>query len=655
MMKLSHLLPAICFLSPLLASGQSLNDSTLMTVAGRDVQAGEYIRMYKKSLEPGQAGDIDDYLQLYINFKLKVADAISEGIDTTKAFRNELKGYRNQLAQNYLTDTGIREELLRKTYQRYLTEINAWHVLVSCPENASPDDTLSAWKKALALRERIISGEPFEQVARGASDDPSVKNNGGNLGFFSVFQMIMPFEDAAYNLRTGAVSQPVRTPYGYHIIKVTGKRASRGKILVAHIMKVSPPGTGEKEAKAAEDAINDIYRQLQAGASFSELARKYSDHKESAMQGGKLNWFGTGEIISELSEAAFAIPDTGQFSKPVRTVYAWHIVKLLDRRAPGTFEETRSFLESKLNQSYLNSLSKKSFIEKLKGEYNFRINQDALKWFIVNTDTLKIKGLAVYDRAKMPPGDLYSFADQHLTNRDFASYIEKRSSRIATKDPEYFIRQSIETRISDHIIKYEDSVLEDKYPDFRYLMTEFHDGILLFEISGRKIWNVVQEDSAGLQDYYEKHKTEFITPRSVTAKIYTLNSSSGEKKFMKDYRKFSRKPDCDSLMMNYYNRGKDSLLVIREGRYKEGENSLIDNIRWAKGTYMSKTGGFPSIVIINSVDEPEPMLFEEVQGEMISGYQEFLEKQWIEQLKNKYTVKIHDPVFEKIRENIGNE
>ncbi len=209
------------FLFSVDAYAQDLNDKVLMTVDNDKVTAGEFIRMYRKSMEPGKPGDMDSYLQLYVTFKLKVADAENEGIDTTKAFKNELNGYRNQLAQNYLTDKDTREKLLQKTYQRYLTEINAWHILVSCPEGAKPQDTLIAWEKASDVRERILSGESFEQVARGTSDDPSVKINGGNLGYFTVFQMITPFEDAAYNLKKGTISQPVRTPYGYHIIKVS--------------------------------------------------------------------------------------------------------------------------------------------------------------------------------------------------------------------------------------------------------------------------------------------------------------------------------------------------------------------------------------------------------------------------------------------------
>jgi peptidyl-prolyl cis-trans isomerase SurA len=626
-----------------------------MIVGGKDVTAGEFIRMYKKSSEPGKTQDIDSYLQQYVVFKLKVADAMNAGIDTTKAYKNELNGYRNQLAQNYLTDNQAKEKLLEKTYQRSLTEINAWHILISCSEGAKPQDTLSAWQKASDIRERIMNGEPFEEVARGTSDDPSVKINGGNLGYFTVFQMIMPFEDVAYKLKKGAISEPVRTPYGYHIIKVADKRPSKGKILIAHIMKAAPPGTDEKESKLAEESINNIYKELQSGASFSELAKKYSDHKESAALGGKLTWFGTGELIPELSEAAFALSDTGKYTKPVRTIYAWHIIKLLDKKSPGTFEETKSYLESKINQSYLNSLSKKSFVEQLKKEYNFKINQTAFNWFVKNTDTLIIKGKAKYNKSDIPSGYVYSFANQYLTAKDFAAFIERRGSMIVTNDPETFIDKSIEARVSDHIIKYENSILEKKYPDFRYLMNEFHDGILLFEISGRKVWNKVQEDSTGLRRYYDEHKQNYLTLKGIEAKIYTLKSLKGEKMLKSAYKKYSRNADMDKLMLSKFNKKGDSLLVINEGKWFKGDDPEMDKLSWIKGPQSAIKNGFPSLVVINNVLEPVPLPFEEVQGEMMTGYQEFLENEWIRQLKEKYTVKIDNLVFNEVKKSLNNE
>jgi peptidyl-prolyl cis-trans isomerase SurA len=650
---------AISIIILILLSGicqsQDLNSKVLMTVAGTNIQSGEFIRMYKKVLEPGKKTDIENYLQQYIIFKLKVADAISEGFDTTKSFRNELNGYRNQLAQNYLTDSQTKESLLKKAYQRSLKEINAWHILIALPPEASPEDTLKAFKKATDVRERIIKGEPFEQVARGSSDDQSVKINGGNLGYFSVFQMIMPFEDAVYDMKKGAISMPVRTPYGYHIILVANTRPSKGRIKVAHIMKTSPPGTDEKDAKQAEDQINDIYKKLQEGASFRELAKKYSDHKESAANGGEIDWFGAGEIISDFSEAAFALSDTGKFTKPVRTIYGWHIIKLLDRKKPGTFEESRSFLESKMNQSYLNSISKKSFTDKLKKEYKFKINDEAYNWFVQNTDTLIIQGLKKYDRTTLPVGDFYSFANKHLTTNEFANYIEKRGDMIVTKDSLLFINSSIDTRSTDDIINYENSVLENKYPEFRYLMNEFHDGILLFDISGKKVWNRVSEDSVGLHSYYENHKNNYLSRKGIEAKIYILRSVGGEKTFYAQYKKYSGKPDKDLQLVKYFNRKNDSLLIIKEGTWFRGDDNEIDNIQWVTGTQKFIKGGYPAIIIINRIIEPLPAKFTDIQGDMISGYQEYLESEWIKQLKLKYTVKVDSIILIDVKNKLSNE
>jgi peptidyl-prolyl cis-trans isomerase SurA len=649
------LLIILSFLLQGINYSQNINDKVLMTVDGQNYSAGEFIRMYKKSYDPKNTKDLDTYLDQYVIFRYKVADAIREGYDTTKAFKAELQGYRNQLAQNYLTDNDVREKLLKQAYQRSLTEINGWHILINCPTEAGPEDTLKAWKKARDIRERIIKGEPFEQVSRSTSDDPSVKINGGNLGYFSVFQMIMPFEDAAYSLKKGEISEPVRTPYGYHIIRITGKRPSEGKIKVAHIMKAVPPGSDEKVAKKAEDEIWNIYGQLQNGASFSDLASKYSDHKESASKGGELNWFGAGEIISDFAEAAFSLDKNGDYTKPVRTMYGWHIIKRIDKKAPGSFEESRSYLESKINESYLSSISKKSFIEKLKKEYKYRVNPIACQWFVNNTDTLVIKGLKKYNRSGMPPGAIYTFADQQLTTKDFATYIEKRGSMIITKDSSVFISGSLETRLSDQIISYENSMLEKKYPEFRYLMNEFHDGILLFDISGEKVWNKAQNDSTGLQKYYEENKNKFLTKEGITAKIYTLKKSDGMKALANAFRKFSNYPDMDKRMIEKFSSKQDTMLTINEGTWYRGENKDIDNLIWSKMQQETVIDGFPSIVIVKKVIDAVPLPFTDVQGAMLTGYQEYLEGNWIKQLKSKYTVKIDIGVLEEIRKNLNNE
>jgi peptidyl-prolyl cis-trans isomerase SurA len=638
-----------------LSLAQDPDNKILMTVDGRPVQSGEFIRMYNKSLDPANKTDLNTYLEQFIDFKLKVADAISQGYDTTRAFREELNGYRNQLAQSYLTDPDIKEKLLQKAYQRSLQEVNASHILVSCAPNASPEDTMKAYKKAIDIRERIITGEPFEQVAKATSDDKSVLANSGNLGYFTVFQMITPFEEAAYTLKPGTVSMPVRTPYGYHIIKVNDRRPSRGKILVAHIMKEAPPGSDEKIVKQAEDEINKIYAQLKGGRSFSELASKYSDHKESAANGGELNWFGAGEIISDFSEAAFSIKDTGAYTKPLRTLYGFHIIKLLDRKAPGSFAETKAYLESKINQSNLISLGKKSFISRLKKEYNYKLNPSVYEWFVTNTDTLFIQGLAKYNRNAIPSGNIYSFADRHLSGRDFAGYLEKRGNMVITKDPRFFIDASLESILSEEIIKYENSVLEKKYPDFRYLMNEFHDGILLFDISSKNVWNKVQEDSVGLQKYYQSHKSGFLSKRGIEAKLCILKEPNGLKKLASAYRKFSRKSDTNSRLYARFNKNGDTLLTIKEGKWIEGDDAEIDRVKWTAGTHSMIKNGSPALLDIRKIYEPEPLPFKDVQAEMISGYQDWLTEEWIRQLKGKYPVKVDATIFEEVKKRLGNE
>lgn len=643
----------IFFLATFFCAAQDLNSKILLTVDGKKTEAGEFIRMYKKSIEPGKNQNPDDYLKQFIIFKLKVADAMRLGYDTTKAFKTELNGYRAQLAQNYLTDSQTKDKLIRSAYQRSLTEINAWHILIALPPDPSPADTLKAWEKARDLRVRILSGEPFENVARSASDDKSVLSNGGNLGYFTVFQMIMPFEDAAYSLKKGEISQPVRTPYGYHIIRVTDKRPSRGRIKVAHIMKAAPPGTADTDAIKAKEKIFEIYKKLQEGTSFSELAKTLSDHKESAIKGGELEWFGSGEIISDFSEAAFAIKDTGKYSRPVQTPYGWHIIKLLDRQPPKTFEDSKSFLESRINQSYLNSLSKKSFVEKLKKEYKFRINQEAFNWFVQNTDTLVIQGLRKYERSTMPDGNLYTFSNQVTTTKDFANYIEKRGNMVATTDSVIFINQSIETKASDQLISYENSLLEKKNPEFRYLMNEFHDGILLFEVSGKMVWNRVNEDSLELRKYYDDHKNNYLTPPGINAKMYTLRVKDGEKTLASAWKKYSRKNNMDNLLEKKFNKKTDSLLIITERRWLKGDDMQLDSLKWTVGSQALKRGGYPAIINITGLVNPFPLSFEEVEGEMMTGYQDYLERSWTEQLKEKYTVKIDNMVLGEVKKKLG--
>jgi peptidyl-prolyl cis-trans isomerase SurA len=639
-----------------LCQGLGQDEDILMKIAGRDIEVGEFIRMYRKGLNPsGNSPNIDDYLEQFIAFKLKVADAIDNGYDTTSSFRKELGGYRDLISQNYLTDPEIKESLLQKAYVRSKTEVNASHILIGCPPDASPDDTLRAYRKALGIRDRILKGEDFNQVASASSDDKSVILNDGNLGYFTVFQMITPFEEAAYSLKPGNLSMPIKTQYGYHIIRVNSRRPSQGKIKVAHIMKAFPIGADDEIIRKAENEINEIYTNLLKGDSFIETAASFSDHKASAVKGGELNWFGAGEIVSDFSEAAFSIKDTGEFTKPVRTVSGFHIIKLLDRRAPESFEELKPLLESKLNKSDLISKARQSFVNKLKKEYEFTVNPLVYNWFVNNTDSLIIKGITSYNRNKIPEGNIYSFKGRNLTANEFADQLENRGFRVNTNNIRLYIDSSIESIASSDIINYENSILEEKYPDFRYLMKEFHDGILLFEISSEKIWNRVQEDSTGLMAYYERNKHKFLTDENIDAKIYSIKEAGRTKQLQKSYRKFSRKADTDKKMLEKFIVNNDTLITITQNRWFRGDDEDIDRIDWKKGVQDFYKNGLPSIIDINKVNRPEPRPFNEIQGEIVSGYQDWLTEEWIRQLNEKYVVDVDKEVYKGVKYRLQNE
>ena len=641
--------------SPLLCQSTDLGSQIIMTVNKRPVEAGEFMRMYKKSNEPGKNITVDDYLPQFVLFKQKVADAVSEGYDTTAAFRNELAGYRSQLAENYLTDDQTREKFLRKAYNRYLTDLNVWHILVAVSPDASSEDTLKALKKTREIRERILRGESFAEVARSSSDDPSARINGGNLGYITVFQTIMPFEDAAYSLKKGALSAPVRTPFGYHLVKVTEIRPSRGRILVAHIMKNVPPEATEAEVIKADTGICRIYDDLNRGEPFSELAQKYSDDKESSSRGGTLNWFGTGEMMPQFADAAFSIADTGQYTKPFRTIYGFHIVKLLARRAPGSFDETKSYLESRLNESYLNTLCKNAFVEKLKKEYKFKTDKTSFDWFVNNTDTLITAGPGKYNCDSVPEGKIFTFSGGRLSNREFAEFINKSGPLFATRDPVLFLRKALETVAAEMLISYEDTKLGDKYPEFRYLMDEFHDGILLFDISGKKVWDRAVADSAGLHIYYERNKHNYLSIKKMEGRLYTFRVKDGADKLKSAYGRYAGKPDGDERLREKLNGKHDTLLFISDGMWQKGEDPEIDAADWTAGSHYFTHNGFPSVICVKTVTEPLPLKFEDIKDQLMNSYQDYLYNEWTGQLKQKYAVWVDSKVLDAVKKKVADE
>lgn len=637
-------------------SSKAQNDNILLKVNDREVSKDEFKWLYLKNNAGDQYSDIDEYLELYTRLRLKVEAAEDAGIHKTESFKNELDGYRKQLAKNYLTDEEVKEKLLERAYERYKTEINAYHILVKCPLDAPAEDTLKAYNKAMNIRQRIKLGEPFESVAKGASDDPSAIMNGGNLGYFTVFQTPLPFENAAYGMETGELSMPVRTSSGYHIIKIQDKNPNPGKIKVAHIMKATAPGSTEAERIRARQQIDSLYQLLEEGADFGELARENSDDNMSAPGGGELPWFGSGEMIHEFSVAAFNLMRDNEYTKPVKTVYGWHIIKRLDKEPLPSFEKAKKHLESRLSHSYLLDLSRESFAEKLKKEYNFNLNNAALEWFYEKADSSFRHGQKFKDTGSVPDDMLYSFASEQCSMRDFAVYVNRKAGQVPAYDSLVFINSLLDQKVYDHLIEYEDSRLEEKYPEFRYLMNEFYDGILFFEMSDSLIWQRSVNDSTGLSSYYERRKDEFMMNPLAKVRLFEIDSNAGRRKTRRLTRIIKRKHDREDFYTEIMDKaisGKDTLVDITETSWVRGENKMTDGIKWKEGIHEAENNNGIILVDILEIKEERYMPLEDVKNIIIPDYQEHLEEQWLSRLRDKYDVRVNRSVLEELKREIS--
>lgn len=505
------------------------DEKPIMTIGATKVPFREFRYVYNKNNERAEDAFTDksvrEYVDLYVKFKLKVMDAEKEGLDTTNAFRKEFEGYKKQLAKPYLTDKSVTERLVKEAYNRMKEEVNASHILVKCDAKADPKDTLAAYNKAMDYRKKILAGESFEKMAREHSDDPSAKSNGGSLGFFTAMQMVYPFEDAAYKTAKGAITMPIRTQFGYHLLKVVDRRASQGQITVAHIMIRANPGMPAEDSIAARKKINDIYARLQKGENFGALATEFSDHTDSKPKGGLLPPFGAGSMLPAFENAAFALKDTGNYSPPFQTPFGWHIVKLKNKKPLEPFEELKSSLESKVSKDSRSELNKSLLVARLKKENGLVENKALMTYGISKADTNLINGKWKYDMTdKKLDQVLFTIKDKKLTLADFWKFVEKRQHSTKSKEPVYQMTLLYKEFVDQEVLDYEESHLAQKYEDYKMLVKEYRDGILLFNMMEKKVWNKGTEDTTGLKTYHSDNKAKYRYDTRAKVTIYAANS-----------------------------------------------------------------------------------------------------------------------------------
>lgn len=632
----------------------TLTDPILLSVGGDPVTKSEFEAIYHKNNNKTDLTreDLSEYLGLFVNFKLKVKAARDEGKDTLSAFKNELKGYRRQLAQPYLTDKDVNEKLIEEAYDRMKSDIRASHILFMLSPDALPKDTISVYNKALSVREKLLKGEDFETLARKYSEDPSAAQNGGDLGYFTSMMMVYPFETAAYNTKVGEISMPVRTRFGYHLVKVTDKRPNQGQVRVAHIMvKVNEKDNDTTIAKA-ESKINEIYSKLQAGEDFGLLASQFSDDRTSGKNGGQLPWFGTGKMVPEFEKVAFSLSKEGDLSKPFRSSYGWHVVKLLEKKGQPSFDEMKAELKQKVAKDSRSEVSKDAVIARIKKENNFSEDYKALEQLIAKVDTNYLSGTWKSAIAANMNKKLFQLGDEVTTQKDFAEFLAQNQTKQAKDQKvEALVRKAYEYYKEQQIIAYEDARLEQKYPEFRLLMQEYRDGILLFEITDENVWSKALKDTAGLEAFYDKNKNNYMWDTRVDAVIY----KAADAKVAKAARKLVAKRESKSMSVedikNKINKKSQLNLQTEDGRFVKGENETVDAVEWKKGLSADRINedGTVTFVEITDVIAPTPKSISEARGLITADYQNYLEQEWIKALKEKYEVVIYKDVLETVK------
>ena len=626
---------------------------TVVTVAGDEVGAADFAHIFKKNNRDSVVTPeaLDEYMELFIDFKLKVQAAKDLGMDTATAFVKELAGYRTQLARPYLVDNDLLDALVQQAYDRTLEEVRASHLLVRLSAEATPLDTAAAWNKALALKERIAAGEDFAAIARsrGGSDDPSVKDNGGDLGWFSAFMMVHPFEDACYNTPVGELVGPVRTRFGYHIIQVTGRRPARGEVRVAHIMiRPDEKKGGALEAKTKIDALA---AELAAGANFAELARQHSDDQSSRTKGGELPQFGTGRMVEPFEEAAFALAEDGDISAPVETQYGWHLIQRLEYQAPPTFDDTKRDLEKRLQRDSRSEQVRKSFIEKRKAEYGFSIDEKRFAQVVDVTAVDSVLQPIVVKKglAKKP---ILTVGKEKTPVSEFIAFVDSKRARIDVtgRDAESLLREALDRFADEAVIAYEDARLEQKHNDFRLLMEEYHDGILLFELTDQKVWSRAVRDTTGLQEYWAEHESDYAWKTRIDARIFRCADQAAADRILAVAESGG---DIETERREMVSENPLSI-TVEERRLEEGLNPVFDAALAELGgksgiTALEEVDGQLRFVQIVDVVPPTGKTLDEARGKVIADFQDHLEKSWIAELRARYDVEVNTEALHAIR------
>ena len=616
----------------------TLNAQNVLQIGDRNIPLEEFKSVFYKNKHDSDITKeyLDEYMNLFVNFKLKVIEAQELGLVTNISFINELEGYRKQLAKPYLKDKKFDAEMLSESYNRIKKDVNASHILISLKKDAPPNETKSAYEKALDIRKSIINESiSFSEAAKKYSDDKSALSNNGNLGYFTAFMMVYNFETAAYETKIGKISMPVRTKYGYHLVKVNDRRDAVGKVKVAHIMFKTGKGANNNKINDAKNKIEEALERIKNGEEFKNVAEKFSEDRSTAVNGGVLPTFGVGKMVPEFENYAFSLEKSGDMSIPFLTDYGWHILQLIEKEPIGSFSETEAHLKRMIEKDSRGELSNKALFKKLHKSYKIKNKPKVYKDFRKRNAIQISKG--TFNKISASNKTLFTIEDLDVSVNEFEEYILLNQSTEKDIDNIYI------NFVNDKLLDYEDSKLGEKYPEYKALLKEYREGILLFDLTNKKVWTKAIEDSSGLQKFFNQNQLSYTWPRRVDATIYECANLDIAKKVKREIHRKNRGKITNEEILKKINSVNALNLQITRKKFIAGENKHIDSVSWEAG--ISKdlvlNDGSYIIIDIHSLLEAKNKELDETRGKVISDYQSALEQEWIYKLKSKYPIIIN--------------
>ncbi|MBJ7880541.1 peptidylprolyl isomerase [Gelidibacter salicanalis] len=620
----------------------------LFTVDGDPIKAEEFIRVYNKNLDlvkDDTQKDIDEYLKLFTNYQLKIKEAKRLGLDKDLSYLKEFSGYKEQLTKSYLPDSKVTEALMKEAYDRMGYDVKASHILIRLEENDT--DTLKVYQDLMTLRDRV-SDEGFDKVKAEVHDGQQVFAEA--LGYFSAFKMVYEFENVAYNTKVGSISTPFRTQFGYHIVKVEDKRPSLGEVTVAHIMV----NTAENDSIVdAETRINQIYKKIKQGESFESLAKQFSDDKSSAQQGGELAPFTGGQLSApEFEAVAFGLSTKGEISKPFKTDYGWHIVKLLDKKGMPSYEEATNDIENKIKRDSRSKLISTTLANHLRTTYKVRLNPKAKPYFesILNDN--------FFSQSWVLPAD-FDKSQTFVTIQEDTIFYEEFANRLLRIQQVYVgktipfktvIEKEYKGFEEDALLHYHKEHLEFENEEFGYILKEYRDGLLLFDLMEKEVWNAAALDTVGLQTYYSTHKDAYFWDARVDAVIATSAKENDIKKVEELWRKGNTSEEINKEL----NSNTEQKVIFTEGVLPIDYQGFPPNEVLQMGlSHVYFYNDAYHLVKVKASYPKTHKTFDEAKGKVVSDYQNVLEEQWLKELNSRYKIKLNTEVLQKVKAQIS--